>query len=51
MIAPSIDGRAQLIEPGACGEVPVRSTTSRSPVLITRTQIGYISLLLPSWSW
>jgi hypothetical protein len=48
MIAPSIDGRAQLIEPGAWRDVPVRSTTSRSPRLISRTQIGYISLLFPS---
>ena len=26
-------GRAQLIEPGACGEVPARSTARRSPLL------------------
>ena len=34
MIAPSIAGRAQLIGPGACGEVPVRSKVRRSPCLV-----------------
>jgi hypothetical protein len=36
--APRMPEAVQLMKPGACGEVPVMSSVSRSPVLVAVTQ-------------